>query len=72
MVATFFGVIFNFVGIVLLFRYGLPEIALPGQAAPRSAASESIDEMNHRRSGEIGLVLLLLGTLLQAIGAFAG
>ncbi|MBZ8132692.1 hypothetical protein [Afifella sp. IM 167] len=71
MVATFFGVIFNLVGILLLFRYGLPQIALPGQPGAKMPERETIDEMNVRRSGEIGLLLLLLGTLLQAVGAFA-
>ncbi|WP_026380336.1 hypothetical protein [Afifella pfennigii] len=74
MIATFFGVIFNLAGILLLFRYGLPEIDLLGSSAAEQgrASQETTEEMNVRRSGEIGLILLVVGTLLQAVGAFAG
>jgi len=69
------GLVINLVGVFLLFRYGMPYRVETGGAIHRvvsqvdekAKAAESI----YRWLGWIGVLLILVGTVLQIVGAWA-
>ncbi|MDQ0325602.1 hypothetical protein J2R99_001451 [Rhodopseudomonas julia] len=73
MVLTFFGVIFNLVGILLVMRYGVGfQAQKPGMPEPRPPQNDEERAIlqNIRRAGEFGIVILVLGAFLQILGIF--
>jgi hypothetical protein len=67
-IATVAGYALNAIGVILMVRYGLP-YSLPILGLIRKALTEKEASQEDRRhmTGAIGLVLLVLGTLLQIV-----
>jgi hypothetical protein len=66
------GLITNFVGVILLFRYGMPYRLRTGGDSiilTRQTPGAIREEIRYDRWGWIGLALIILGTLVQ-IGVF--
>ena len=67
------GLVLNLAGVVLLFRYGMPyKVETRGQillAAEQEDPAARVTERHYRWLGWIGLVLIIAGTALQALGA---
>jgi len=70
---TIMGLIGNLAGVILLFRYGMPYAVRTGGAdviQTRQQDPEAIKrEALYDRRGGLGLILIILGTLFQIIGA---
>jgi len=75
-VSSTIGLLGNLLGVILLFRYGMPyRIPTPhgspittGEADP---AERGLDA-RHRALGFVGLVLIIVGTAFQVAGTFIG
>jgi len=67
-IAIVLGYALNAIGVVLMVRYGLPH-SLPVLGLIRKALTEKEASEDDRRhmTGAVGLVLLVLGTLLQMV-----
>lgn len=67
-IAIVLGYAFNAIGTVLMVRYGLP-YSLPILGLLRRALTDKEADEDDKRHmlGAVGLVLLVLGTLLQII-----
>ena len=66
------GLITNFVGVILLFRYGMPYRLRAGGGSivlTRETPGATREEIRYDRWGWIALALIILGTLAQ-IGVF--
>ena len=65
------GLLLDIVGVVLLFKYGLPEFSPSGGvdrlAIGPSAPEDIRKEKKYRKMGKVGLALLILGFFLQLI-----
>ena len=65
------GLLLDIVGVVLLFKYGLPEFSPSGGvdslAIGPSAPEEICKEKKYRKMGKMGLVLIVSGFVLQLI-----
>ena len=66
------GLVLSLIGVLLLFRYGMPYRAHTGSSPlkvissdPRAAALER----QYRMAGWLGLCLFVLGTVCQIVGA---
>jgi hypothetical protein len=71
-----FGLIADIIGVVMLFKYGLPEIERTG-GAQKIITSEvdksAIDrEAKYDRNGKIGLLLIVFGFALQFVSSLIG
>jgi len=73
--ASIAGLALSLVGVLLLFRYGMPYmIETKGEVG---VILEGVDqkaietEKRYRYFGKIGLALVVIGTLLQAWGAYS-
>jgi hypothetical protein len=71
-----FGLIADIIGVVMLFKYGLPEIERTGGAqkiitskVDKSAISR---EAKYDRNGKIGLFLIVFGFVLQFVSSLIG
>ena len=71
-----FGLIADIVGVVMLFKYGLPEIERTGGA--EKITTSRVDELAIRLEakydcmGKVGLVLIVLGFLMQLASSLIG
>ena len=67
-VAIILGYALNAIGTILMVRYGLP-YSLPILGLLRKALTEkeATEEDRRHMKGAIGIVLLILGTLLQIV-----
>ena len=67
------GLLLNLVGVLLLFRYGMPyRIETRGQIPliiEQEDPAAKVIERRYRWLGYIGLVMVIAGTALQALGA---
>ena len=72
-IAIVLGYALNAVGVVLMVRYGLP-YSLPILGLLRKVLTEKESDEDDKRHmlGAIGLVLLVLGTLLQIVSVILG
>ena len=65
------GLVFNLVGVLLLFRYGMPYRTRTGGSGflmveQKDSAAISLEEQ-HDFLGYVGLCLIILGTVLQIV-----
>jgi hypothetical protein len=67
------GLVLNLVGVILLFRYGMPyKVRTGGQiglALEQEDESEKALEIEFDNLGLLGLVAIVIGTVFQVIGA---
>jgi len=68
------GLILNLIGVILLFRYGMPYRVRTGGNQIRAISGRTDEatvkaEQRYDKLGLVGLVLIVLGTLSQAIGS---
>lgn len=71
------GLIANLVGVILLFRYGMPyRVRTGGQTTRKTSGPLNQDEIREEERyawfGKAGLVLIVHGTLAQIVGAIIG
>jgi len=70
---TIMGLIANLAGVILLFRYGLPYAIRTGGEQTLTTGQQDLEaikkEAHYSRRGGLGLILIILGTLFQVIGA---
>jgi hypothetical protein len=73
-VLNIIGLLLNLVGVVILFRYGMPFHVATGGAV--SLITEKLDqadialEQRYEVYGYIGLALLIVGTIFQVVAAW--
>jgi hypothetical protein len=68
------GLVFSLIGVLLLFRYGMPyqlrtggsSIYVASSSDPRSAALEQ----RYSKLGWLGLFLIVIGTICQIVGVY--
>ncbi len=70
------GLILNLIGVILLFRYGMPfRIRTEGKTAKTvvlpSAGQTMRAERRYDQLGWLGLVLIIVGTALQILATLA-
>jgi hypothetical protein len=71
---TTVGLLLSLIGVLLLFRYGMPyrvrtggsSIYISSSSDPREAALER----RYHKLGWLGLVLIVIGTICQIVGAY--
>jgi hypothetical protein len=70
------GLVLSLIGVLLLFRYGMPyRVRTGGSSMYESSSSDPREAMLERRYamvGFLGLFLVVLGTLCQIVGAVLG
>ena len=67
-IAIVLGYALNAVGTILMVRYGLPhQLPVLGLISRALSEKEANEDDRRHMTGAIGLVLLLLGTLLQIV-----
>jgi hypothetical protein len=70
------GLIADIIGVVMLFKYGLPEIERTGGA--KKIITIAVDksaigrEAKYDRNGKIGLALIVVGFVLQFVSSLIG
>jgi hypothetical protein len=73
-VCNLVGLAFSMVGVVMLFWYALPELP-PGGAASLAVSGPTpgweAEVQRYHRLAYVGLVLVLIGTLLEAVPPFS-
>ena len=67
------GLVLSLIGVLLLFRYGMPYRARTGGSSIYVASSsdprEATFERRYEMLGWLGLLLVVLGTISQIVGA---
>jgi hypothetical protein len=70
------GLVISLIGVLLLFRYGMPcRVRTGGSSMYVSSSSDPREAMLERRYamvGFLGLFLVVLGTIRQIVGAMLG
>jgi hypothetical protein len=70
------GLVLSLIGVLLLFRYGMPyRVRTGGSSMYESSSSDPREAMLERRYamvGFLGLFLVVLGTICQIVGAVLG
>jgi hypothetical protein len=73
--ANVFGLVMNLVGVILLFRYGMPFRVRTDGAITLITEQSNLDavkiESLYTILGYVGLALIILGTLAQIVAALA-
>jgi hypothetical protein len=68
------GLVLNLVGVIILFRYGMPFHVPTGGAvhliAEQVDAAEKALESRYEIFGYIGLIAIVVGTGMQIVGAY--
>ncbi len=69
------GLAANLVGVILIFRYGMPYRVPVAEGAGDYITTEKADptglaeDARHKLIGKVGLVLICIGSALQALGS---
>jgi hypothetical protein len=71
---TIVGLVLSLIGVLLLFRYGMPYRVRTGgaqflQLQEHDAEAETL-ERRYNKLGLLGLALTILGTICQGVGAY--
>ena len=69
------GLVLSLIGVLLLFRYGMPYRVRTGGSPMYVSSSDPREAMLERRYamvGFLGLFLVVLGTICQIVGAVLG
>jgi hypothetical protein len=69
------GLVISLIGVLLLFRYGMPYRVRTGGSSMYVSSSDPREAMLERRYamlGFLGLFLVVLGTICQIVGAVLG
>jgi hypothetical protein len=71
---TILGLLLGLIGVLLLFRYGMPyRVESKGQSfllLEGTDKTELAEDKRYRTFGNLGLAAVLIGTLLQVVGVF--